>query len=113
MLSKKFTQSHVIYYVIYKTAKFAPIWTTILNIRAISYTKPFKSEHALWHRNSNLVSESYFDSKVNSWNDYEQCDTKTIILGHFLVEHLLEKALPWQHLKSQMIKNHLRLCVIC
>ena len=25
---------------IYKTVKFAPVWTTILKIRAILYTKP-------------------------------------------------------------------------
>ena len=53
-----------------------------------------------------------FGSKSGLGEDFGQYDTKTIILRRFLSEHLLEIALPWQHLRSQVIKNYLKGCVI-
>ena len=44
-------------------------------------------------------------------DDFGQYDTKTIILRHFLAKRLLEIALSWRHLRSQVIKNYLK-CVL-
>ena len=52
-------------------------------------------------------------SKSGFGDDFGQYDTKTIILCHFLAKRLLEIALLWQHLRSQVIKNYLKGCVIC
>ena len=41
-----------------------------------------------------------FDSKDGPCNDYEQADTKTVMLVHFLAKHLLEIASPWQQIRS-------------
>ena len=54
-----------------------------------------------------------FDSKSGLGDDFEQYDTKIIILRRFLAKRLLEIALPWQHLRSQVIKNYLKGCVVC
>ena len=53
-----------------------------------------------------------FSSKSGFGDDFGQSDTKTIILPRFLAKSLLEIALPWQHLKSQVIKNYFKGCVI-
>ena len=53
------------------------------------------------------------DSKSGVRDDFGQYDTKTIVLRRFLAKRLLEIALPWQHLRSQLIKNYLKGCVIC
>ena len=47
-------------------------------------------------------------SKSGFGDDFGQYDTKTIILGRFLAKGLLEIALLWQHLRSQVIKNYLK-----
>ena len=44
-------------------------------------------------------------------DDFGQYDT-IIILRRFLAKCFLEIALPWRHLKSQVIKNYLKGCVI-
>ena len=44
-------------------------------------------------------------------DDFGQSDTETIILRRFLAKSLLEIALPWQHLRFQVIKNYLKGCV--
>ena len=46
-------------------------------------------------------------------DDFGKYDAKTIILRRFLAKCLLEIALPWQHLRFQVIKNYLRGCDIC
>ena len=51
-------------------------------------------------------------SKSGLGDDFGQYDTKTIILRRFLAKRLLEIALLWQHLRSQVIKNYLKGCVI-
>ena len=38
--------------------------------------------------------------------------TKTVILHRFMTKQILEIALPWQYLGSQVIKNYLKGCVI-
>ena len=48
-----------------------------------------------------------FGSKRGFWDDFGQSDTKTIILHRFLAKRLLEIALPWQHLRPQVIINYL------
>ena len=53
-----------------------------------------------------------FGSKSGFGDDFGQSDTRTIILRRFLAKRLLEIALPWQHLRSQVIKNYLKGCVI-
>ena len=53
-----------------------------------------------------------FGSKSGVGEDFGQSDTKTIILLRFLAKRLLEIALPWQHLRSQVIKTYLKGCVI-
>ena len=57
-----------------------------------------------------------FGSKSGSGDDFGQYDTKIIILCLFLVfflaKHLLEIALSCQQLRSQVIKNYLKGCVI-
>ena len=56
-------------------------------------------------------------SKSGFRDDFGQYDTKAIILrpflAVFLAKRLLELALPRQHLRSQVIKNYLKDCVIC
>ena len=49
-----------------------------------------------------------FGSESGSGDDFGQYDTKPIILLHVLAKCFLEIALPWQHLKSQVIKD--RVC---
>ena len=51
-----------------------------------------------------------FGSKSGFEDDFGQYDTKTIILRRFLAQRLLDIAVPWQHLRSQMIKNYLKGC---
>ena len=41
-------------------------------------------------------------------DDFGQYDTKTIILRRFLAKRLLEIALSWRHLRSQVIKNYVK-----
>ena len=53
-----------------------------------------------------------FGSKSDFGDDFGQSDTKTIILRLFLAKRLLDIALPWQHLRSQVIKNYLEGCVM-
>ena len=47
-----------------------------------------------------------FGSKNGLGDDFGQYNTKTIILRRFLAKRLLEIALPWQHLRSQVIKHY-------
>ena len=54
-----------------------------------------------------------FGSKKGFGDDLRQYDTKPIILCYFLAKRLLDIAMPWQHLKSQVIKNYLKGCFIC
>ena len=54
-----------------------------------------------------------FGSKSGFGAHFRQYDTKTIILRRFLAKRLLEIALPWQHLRSQVLKNYLKGYVIC
>ena len=49
-------------------------------------------------------------SKSGLGEDFGQYDRKPIILHCFLAKHLLEIALPWQHLRFQVIKNYLKVC---
>ena len=63
-----------------------------------------------WIQNSMLIL--IFGSNSGFRDDFGQYDTKTIILHRFLAKRLLEIALPWQHLKSQVIKNYLKGYVI-
>ena len=58
-------------------------------------------------RNLKLDADSYFLPKSGFGNDFGENDTKTVILRRFL-----EIALPWQHQRSQVIKNYLKGCVI-
>ena len=55
-------------------------------------------------------------SKSGFKDDFGQYAAKTIILRPFLAffsaKRLLEMTLPWQHLRSQAIKNYLEECVI-
>ena len=51
-------------------------------------------------------------SKSSLGDDFGQYDTKTSILRSFSAKCLLETALLWQHLRSQVIKNYLKGCVI-
>ena len=53
-----------------------------------------------------------FGSKSGFGDDFGQYDTKTIILRRSLAKHLLEIALPWQHLRSQVIKSYLKGCIM-
>ena len=53
-----------------------------------------------------------FGLKSDLGDDFGQSDTKTIILRQFLAKRLLEIALPWQDLRSQVIKSYLKGCVI-
>ena len=53
-----------------------------------------------------------FGSKSGFGDDFGQYDTKTIILHRVLAKRLLEIALPWQHLRSNVTKNYLKRCVI-
>ena len=46
-----------------------------------------------------------FGSKSGFGHDFGEYDIKTIILRRFLAKRLLEIALPWQLLKSQVIKS--------
>ena len=68
--------------------------------------------HEIWHRDSKSDTDSFFGSKSGFGDDFGQSDTRTIILCRFLAKRLLEIALQWQHLKSQVIKNYLKGCVI-
>ena len=54
-----------------------------------------------------------FGSKSGFEDDFGQYnDTKPVNLPRFLAKRLLEIALPWQHLRSQVVKNYLKRCVI-
>ena len=53
-----------------------------------------------------------FGSKSVLGDNFRPYDTKTIILPRFLAKRLLEIALPWQHLRSQVIKSYLKVGVI-
>ena len=53
-----------------------------------------------------------FGSKSGFGDEFGQFDTKTITLRRFLAKRLLEITLPWQHLRTQVMKNYLKGCVI-
>ena len=53
-----------------------------------------------------------FGSKSGFGDDFGRYDSKIIILCGFLAKRLLEIVSPWQHLRSQVIKNYLKGCVI-
>ena len=61
---------------------------------------------------SKLDADSYFCSKSGFGDDFGQYDKKTLFYVTFLAKSLLEISLPWQHRRSQVIKNYLKGCVI-
>ena len=70
-------------------------------------SQPIKLKFGIGSQNWMLIF--IFGSKSGRGDDFGQHDTKTIISRRFLAKRLLEIALPWQHLRSQVIKG----CVIC
>ena len=63
-----------------------------------------------WCRVSKL--DSYFRLEKWFWEGFRTIWDKNHHLGRFSTKRLLEIALPWQHLKSQVIKNYLKGFVI-
>ena len=63
------------------------------------------------HMTSFLISvlshqqNTVFESKDGSSNASAQFKTKPVMLGHFLAKHVIEIALPWQQLRSQVVKT--------
>ena len=73
-------------------------------------SQPIKLKFSTWIRNWMLIL--IFDSKSGFGDDFGQYDTKTIILRRFLAKRVLQIVLPWQRLRSQVMKNYLKGCVI-
>ena len=46
----------------------------------------------IWHRDSNLETDSYFDSKGGFLNNFKQFDAKTSIFYHFFGQTPLGKS---------------------